>query len=102
MDDPKVYFGERVAASYDDLYGRMFQPEAVDPAVSLLAELARSGRALELAIGTGRIGLPLWRRGVPVHGIAGLRLRDRWSGSNREPFTTDSHSRVSIWQKPEL
>lgn len=102
MDDPKVYFGERVAASYDDLYGRMFQPEAVDPAVSLLAELAGSGCAPELAIGTGRIGLPLSRRAVPVHGIAGLRLRDRWSGWNREPFTTDSHSHVSIWQKPEL
>jgi SAM-dependent methyltransferase len=47
----------------------MFQPEVVDPAVSLLAELASSGRALELAIGTGRIGLPLSQRGVPVHGI---------------------------------
>ena len=97
-----MYFGERAAASYDDLYGRTFQPEAVDPAVSLLAELARNGCALELAIGTGLIGLPLWRRGVSVHGIAGLRLRDRWSGWNREPLTTDSHSHASTWQKPEL
>ena len=97
-----MYFGEGAAASYDDLYVRTFQPEAVDPAVSLLAELARSGRALELAIGIGRIGLPLWRRGVLVHGIGGLRLRDRWSGWNREPFSTGSHSHVSIWQKPEL
>ncbi len=47
----------------------MFQPEAIDPAVSLLAELAGSGHALELAIGTGRIGLPLSQRGVRVHGI---------------------------------
>jgi hypothetical protein len=47
-----VYFGERVAASYDDLWDRWFQPEAIDPVVSLLAELAGSGRALELAIGT--------------------------------------------------
>jgi hypothetical protein len=69
MDDPDGYFGEPVAASYDDRSDRMFQPEAVDPAVSLLAELAGSGRALELAIGTGRIGLPLSQRGVPVHGI---------------------------------
>jgi hypothetical protein len=102
VEDPKVYFGERVAASYGDLWGRTFQPEAVDPAVSLLAELAGSGHALELAIGTGRIGLPLSRRGVPVRGIAGLRLRDRWPGWNPGPFTTDSHSHVSIWQKPEL
>ena len=69
VDDPDGYFGEPVAASYDDPSDRMFQPEAVDPAVSLLAELAGSGRALELAIGTGRIGLPLSQRGVPVHGI---------------------------------
>ena len=69
MDDPDGYFGEPVAASYDDPSDRMFQPEAIDPAVSLLTELAGSGRALELAIGTGRIGLPLSQRGVPVHGI---------------------------------
>ena len=69
MDDPDGYFGERVAAGYDDPADRMFQPEAIDPAVSLLAELAGSGPALELAIGTGRIGLPLSARGVPVHGI---------------------------------
>ena len=69
MDDPDGYFGEPVAASYDDPSDPIFQPEAIDPAVSLLAELAGSGRALELAIGTGRIGLPLSRRGVPVHGI---------------------------------
>lgn len=69
MDDPDGYFGEPVAASYDDPSDPIFQPEAIDPAVSLLAELAGSGRALELAIGTGRIALPLARRGVPVHGI---------------------------------
>ena len=69
MDDPDGYFGERVAASYDDPSDRMFQAEVVGPAVSLLAELAGGGRALELAIGTGRIGLPLSQRGVPVHGI---------------------------------
>jgi SAM-dependent methyltransferase len=69
VDDPDGYFGERVAAGYDDPADRMNQPEAIGPAVSLLAELAGHGQALELAIGTGRIGLPLSRRGVPVHGI---------------------------------
>src|SRR5215510_3443490 len=39
VDDPDGYFGEQVAASYDDPSDRMFQAEAVDPAVSLLAEL---------------------------------------------------------------
>jgi SAM-dependent methyltransferase len=69
VDDPDGYFGASVAASYDDPADQMFQPEAVDPAVGFLAELAGNGRALELAIGTGRIGLPLSQRGVPVHGI---------------------------------
>ncbi|HEY2509037.1 MAG TPA: class I SAM-dependent methyltransferase [Streptosporangiaceae bacterium] len=69
MTDPDGYFGEQVAASYDDPSDPMFQAETIVPAVSLLAELAGSGRALELAIGTGRIGLPLSQRGVPVYGI---------------------------------
>jgi SAM-dependent methyltransferase len=63
------YFGERVAARYDESSADMFDPAVVDPVVDLLAELAGRGRALELGIGTGRIGLPLTQRGVPVHGI---------------------------------
>jgi SAM-dependent methyltransferase len=47
----------------------MFDPAVVDPAVSFLADLAGDGGALELGIGTGRIALPLSRRGVRVHGI---------------------------------
>ena len=69
MDDPDGYFGESVAAGYDDPADRMNQPEVIEPAVTFLAGLAGGGRALELAIGTGRIGLPLSQRGVPVHGI---------------------------------
>lgn len=69
MDDEDGYFGERIAASYDDSSADQFQPAAVDAAVSVLAELAGGGRALELGIGTGRIALPLSRRGVEVHGI---------------------------------
>jgi SAM-dependent methyltransferase len=63
------YFDERVAARYDESSAEMFQPEAVDPVLDFLADLAGNGRALELAIGTGRIALPLAQRGVPVHGI---------------------------------
>jgi 2-polyprenyl-3-methyl-5-hydroxy-6-metoxy-1,4-benzoquinol methylase len=59
---------ERVAASYDD-DPEMFDADAVDPAVEVLAELAGDGPALEFGIGTGRIALPLAQRGVPVHGI---------------------------------
>ena len=69
MDDVDGHFGESVAASYDEESAEMSTPDAVDPAVELLAGLAGGGRALELGIGTGRIALPLARRGVPVHGI---------------------------------
>jgi hypothetical protein len=121
----------------------------VNPAVGFLADLAGTGAALELGIGTGRIALPLSQRGVRVHGIelspemiAQLRaqpgagsigvtpgdfvievyvpelrrlppgetvhaftvtpahLRERWSGWNREPFTSNSRSHVSVWEKP--
>ena len=69
MEDPDGYFGEQVAARYDELTAERFAPAAVEPAVDLLAGLAGRGRALELGIGTGRIALPLARRSVPVHGI---------------------------------
>jgi SAM-dependent methyltransferase len=63
------YFNENVASRYDESSADMFEAGVVDPAVDFLAELAGGGRALELGIGTGRIALPLARRGVPVHGI---------------------------------
>jgi SAM-dependent methyltransferase len=63
------YFGERVAAKYDDDVADLFDPEVLVPVIDFLAELAGNGRALELGIGTGRIALPLARRGVEVHGI---------------------------------
>ena len=69
MQDDDGYFDERVAARYDESAAEMFDPAVVEPVVDLLGELAGSGRALELGIGTGRIALPLAQRGVPVHGI---------------------------------
>jgi SAM-dependent methyltransferase len=66
---PQDYFGEEVAADYDDPQDSMFSPEAIGPVVDFLVGLAGDGRALELGIGTGRIALPLAARGVPVHGI---------------------------------
>jgi cyclopropane fatty-acyl-phospholipid synthase-like methyltransferase len=68
MDDEDGYFGERVAATYDDS-PETFGPGAADAVAGVLAGLAGGGRALELGIGTGRIALPLARRGVEVHGI---------------------------------
>jgi SAM-dependent methyltransferase len=66
---PEDHFGEGVASRYDDPDDAMFQPEEIEPVVDFLAELARGGRALELGIGTGRIALPLAKRGVRVQGI---------------------------------
>ena len=62
------YFGGKVAATYDDDVAASDQG-SIEPAVDLLFELANSGRALEFAIGTGRIALPLARKGVAVDGI---------------------------------
>ena len=69
MQGDDGYFDERVAARYDESSADMFDPTVIDPVIDFLAKLAGGGRALELAIGTGRIALPLAQRGVPVHGI---------------------------------
>jgi SAM-dependent methyltransferase len=63
------FFGERVAAHYDERSAAMSTPEAVGPVVDLLEDLAPNGTALEFGIGTGRIALPLADRGVAVAGV---------------------------------
>ena len=63
------YFGESEAARYDESASNMFDEAVISATVDFLADLAGSGRALELGVGTGRIALPLASRGVPVHGI---------------------------------
>ena len=63
------HFGESVAATYGDPADPTFSPAAIEPAVWVLAELA------------------------------GLRLRDRWAGWARAPFTSESRSHVSIWER---
>jgi SAM-dependent methyltransferase len=57
------------ARTYDTPGTGMFAPEVLEPTVDRLAELADQGRALEFAIGTGRVAIPLAGRGVPVTGI---------------------------------
>ncbi|GII59033.1 methyltransferase [Planotetraspora thailandica] len=57
------------AQRYDTPGIGMFAPEVLEPTVDRLAELAGDGQALEFAIGTGRVAVPLAERGVPVTGI---------------------------------
>jgi SAM-dependent methyltransferase len=80
------YFDEHRAATYDDDTA-VFDPAAVMPVVDFLAARAGDGEVLEFGIGTGRIALPLARRGIRVHGIdlSGAmvrRLRSKQKGED--------------------
>jgi len=67
--DEDGYFGADIAATYDDDDSAEFDPAVIGSTAEFLAGLAGQGRALEFAVGTGRVALPLAARGVPVHGI---------------------------------
>lgn len=62
--DPASSFGPDVAARYDDA-----KRGDEEDAAAFLADFANGGSALEFAIGTGRIALPLAAKGVQVDGI---------------------------------
>lgn len=88
---------DSVAPFYDATSAGMFAPEVVIPTVDLLAELAGSGKALELGIGTGRIALPLAARGVAVSGIDAseamvAKLREKPGGEDIEVVIGDYSS----------
>lgn len=60
---------DAAAATYDTPGEGMFAPGVIGPTVDRLTALAAGGPALEFAIGTGRVALPLHQRGVQVAGI---------------------------------
>jgi SAM-dependent methyltransferase len=64
-----VLWGPEIASVYDDTSTGMFDPAVLGPTVDVLASLAGDGAALEFAVGTGRVALPLSERGVRVAGI---------------------------------
>ena len=75
-----ITWGRELAEVYDATNSAQFEAPVLDPMVGLLAELAGDGRALEFAVGTGRVALALHARGVSVHGVElsaamGQRLR---------------------------
>ena len=63
------HFDEWIAQHYDTLWPEVLEPDVLDSAVDLLADLADGGAALEFGVGTGRLAIPLNQRGVRVHGI---------------------------------
>jgi SAM-dependent methyltransferase len=67
--EPDQVWSEDAAQRYDTPGVGMFAPEVLGPTVDRLVELAAGGRVLELAIGTGRVAVPLAERGVSVTGI---------------------------------
>jgi hypothetical protein len=93
---PIMSFGEDVAEVYDAVAERGDESATVE----FLARWARSGPALELAIGTGRIALPLAARGIRVDGIelspamvAKLRAKP---GGDQIAVTTDDFADVAV------
>ena len=88
-------YGEHVAGVYDDWF-----PDCDPDAIATLAELARSGRALELGIGTGRFALPLAEKGIEVHGIdAAESMSARLGakpGGEKIPVTKGNFAEVAV------
>jgi hypothetical protein len=96
----KDYFDEPVAERYDEDLADECTPEAVDPVVRFLADLAGDGAALEFGIGTGRIALPLSRHGVRVQGIdlslaMAARLRAK-PGAERVEVTIGDFATIRV------
>src|SRR5579859_2777663 len=92
-------YGDRIADVYDEWYGEAAFLET-DAAVAALAELAGNGPVLELAIGTGRVALPLAARGLEVHGIDAseamvAELREK-PGGERIPGTIGDFADVGV------
>ncbi len=93
--EPSMSFGEDVATRYDDA------PRGDEAAcVAFLEQLAGGGPALELAIGTGRIALPLAARGIPVHGVdfspAMVAQLRRKPGGDRLPVVLGDFADVPV------
>lgn len=93
--------------SEDGSYGEELDPAVIAATVDLLTDLAGGGPALELGIGTGRIALPMAKRGVEVRGIdlseaAVAQLRAKPGGERIDVTIGDfSTTRViSVWEKP--
>ena len=108
---PTIRFDEDIAATYDEDSADRFDPDLLATTADFLAEQAGDGRALELAIGTGRVAVPLVARGVPVAGIelspymlARLRAKPEAAGIEvvEGDMTTDAGGRRVLARLPRL
>lgn len=92
-------YGDRIADVYDEWYADAAFLET-EASIDLLAELAGGGPALELAIGTGRVALPLAARGIEVHGVDAsermvAKLREK-PGGDAIPVTIGDFADVPV------
>jgi SAM-dependent methyltransferase len=89
-------YGRSAAHDYDELYAEL------DPstAAETLADLADGGPVVEFGIGTGRLALPLARRGLVIHGIDGspemAALLQRKPGGEDIPVVIGDFSEVTV------
>jgi SAM-dependent methyltransferase len=93
-------FGERMADVYDTWYGTRLAQATTLASVEVLADLAAGGTVLDLAIGTGRVALPLAARGLSVHGIDAseamvAKLREK-PGGDAVPVTIGDFADVAV------
>ncbi len=99
-----ITWGPEVAGVYDKTYLAMFEPSVLGPLVGLLAELAQGGPALEFAVGTGRVALPLSATGVAVHGLELSRhMAERMSakpGAGAVPVTIGDMTATHVPGRP--
>jgi SAM-dependent methyltransferase len=106
MSKPDEHLRRSVAASYDAAVADRFTAAAVDPAVDLLADLAGEGVAVEFAVGTGRLALPLAVRGTKVHGIdfseAMLEQLRRKSGADQITVTVGDMTTTQVCNDASL
>ena len=93
-------FDESVAPTYDEGSAYMFDPAVLGPTLDVLQQLAGDGPVLELAVGTGRVALPLRERGVEVHGIdfsdAMVAELRRKTGGDLMPVTIGDMARTRV------
>lgn len=98
------HFAGEVAARYDATLGPKGTPEELDPTVDLVAQRAVSHHFVADDSDARAVRTPfryVWPSELDLMArLAGLRLRHRWAGWDRAPFTDDSRSHVSVWEKP--